>query len=246
MTDNNGCDPFQEILDRLFDGSATPDDTARLEGHAQTCEDCAMLLEIHGHLGVESLHELETAVPNRLVEEMWPRVERATRNTGRQAGLSAFPRPVVWRWVAAVQAAAIVLLAAGVLFLFGQLKSIEHRESALAGQVAELDSRTSAARQFNGNHVQVPKPASYSVAMVTRYLRRLPEDTQVLNARDARRLMSQLPGADPASMPDMLRDINVRDGLVAGEALKLIAALDLDPSLTLPAKQLRAISRRYD
>lgn len=250
MIDNDACEPFQEILDRLFEGSAAAEDTARLEDHAGTCTDCAMLLEMHRHLGAESLQELEAAVPRRLIEEMWPRVDRATRSDIRDArpspSLKFRRRPVAWRWVAAAQAAAIVLLAAGVFYLFDQLKTIERRETVLAGQVAELDWRSSTAGQVDVEYRRKSKSPGLSVATVTRYLRRLPEDTPVLSARDARRLMSRLPEAGPAARPDILLEINVRDGLMAGEALKLISALDLDPSMTMPAGQLRANSRRYD
>lgn len=250
MIDNDACEPFQEILDRLFEDNATTEDTARLEDHAVTCADCAMLLEVHRHLAAASLQELEAAVPDRLVEEMWPQVERATRSESRTArpspSLKGRRHSVVWRWVAAAQAAAIVLLAAGVFYLFDQLRTIERREADLAGQVAELDWRTSTARRAGVEYRRESKSGGLSVAAVTRYLRRLPEDTPVLAARDARRLMSQLPEAGPAARPDDLHDINIRDGLMAGEALKLIAALDLDPSMTLPARQLRAMSRRYD
>ena len=263
MINNDDCDRYQDILDRLFEGSASEEDLRGLRAHADSCPDCAALLEIHRRLHGKPLAELEAAVPDRLVEGMWPRVEpeimkREWRETSRPR------RSPVWSWVVAAQAAAIVLLAGGALYLFGELQSIKTREVKLTDwmssqqyQLTELKGRVS----YTPGGVEVgttgtiperrlESAADANVGEVTRYLRSLPDNTQVLDAHDARRLLSNLAGDFPSvgsgTRTEALPAIDLRDGLQAGEALELLSALDLDPSLRLPTGSIESITKRYD
>jgi hypothetical protein len=215
-----------------------------------------MLLKMQQHTGESPLSELEAAVPDHLVDGMWPRVELETmRDDWRRA--AERPRRVVWRWVAAAQAAAVVLLAAGATLLFGELKDIRVREIALAEQVAVQKERLSTLERRTERSTtrtaavarggeRLGRTAGVTVAELIRYLEKLPADAQMLDARETRRLMTQLPGALPNARPEKLSEITADDGLQAGEALRMITALDLDPSQRFPSGLIRKLSKQFD
>jgi Tfp pilus assembly protein PilN len=217
-----------------------------------------MLLKMTEHLKGGSLSEFEAAVPDRLVEEMWPRVELdIMRDEWRKK--SERGRPRVWRWVVAAQAAAIVLLAVGAAMLFGELNKTQRSETALTEQMAMQEQRLAAVERWTSTTTaqtahrmggttwqrQLADMENVTVAEAVRYLERLPEDDLVLDVRGAKRLMMQLPYAVSGARPAALTDIRTDDGLQAGEALRLIAALDLNPSQQFPAGRITGLSRRY-
>lgn len=263
MIDRNQCEPYQDVLDRLFEGTASESDRRRLREHAHGCPDCHALLDLHRHVRGRPLSELETEVPAEAVDGMWTRVDaemsRGVRKAPPVPGAAS-----VWRWVAAAQAAAIVVLAAGAIYLFGELNTMKGREMDLADRVAsqqrylaELDRRTSARASDGGWQTagtdwtrRLGGEGDVSIAEITRYLRRLPVNAPVLDAAGARRLLSGFPAALPADdfpSPDgELRGVDPNDGLDAGEALALIEALDLDPTYRLPASRIASLARRYD
>jgi hypothetical protein len=259
VTDDSGCNRFQDELDRLFEGEASDTDTLRLKEHAESCPDCAMLLKMRAHLEGASLSELEAAVPDRLVDGMWPRVElEIMRDDWRRAAEK--PRRAVWRWVAVAQAAAIVLLAAGAAFLFGDLNQLRVRELTLTEQVAvqkeQLDAlewrtaqsitRPAAVAAGGAWYRRLGQAGDVTVAEMTRYLEKLPADTQILDARETRRMLAQLPGAVPGARPEKLSGIKADDGLQVGEALRMITALDLERSQRFPAGLIRKLSKQFD
>jgi hypothetical protein len=263
VIDRDECERYQDALDRLFEGAASEQDERQLRGHANTCPDCAVLLDLHRRLRGESLVELEAAVPAELVAGMWPLVQtEMSRDEWREAGRKG--RSSVWRWVAAAQAAAIVVLAAGAVYLSGELETLKGRDADLADRVSnqqqylsELDRRTSTdphgAREYTAGtdwERRLGATGDVTVAEVTRYLRRLPADSPVLDARGTRRLLSSLPAGLPGGVrgaqPGDLNGIDAGDGLQAGEALALIDALNLDPSYQLPASRIMSLTKRYD
>ena len=106
MNDNANCDRYQDVMDELFEGTASADAVQRLRSHAESCPDCEMMLRMDEHLKGTSLNELEAAVPDHLVEDMWSRVELdIMKDDWRRKGEQGRPR--VWRWVVAVQAGCI-------------------------------------------------------------------------------------------------------------------------------------------
>jgi hypothetical protein len=256
----SNCERHQDIVDKLFENTASVEEIRLLREHANLCADCAVQLEMHEHLEGVRLEDLESRVPNHMVEGMWPRVEMdIMRDDWRSLGERR--RSPVWRWVVAAQAAAIVVLAGGAALLLGELQQIRHRETALAEkltqqgqQLTALEWRTSrtgtgAVTYSTGGSMWLRRLAGtddVTVAEVTEFLERLPEDSQVLGARDANRLLAQLPYAVSGVHGAALDDIHTDDGLQAGEALRLIVALDLDPSQQFPAGRIAGISKRYD
>lgn len=261
MNTESNCEQYQDTLDNLAEKTATADEIRRLRDHARTCSDCTMLLEMHEQLASPSMGELESRVPDHLVEGMWPRVESEIMKGDRLTARENRRRPI-WRWVAAVQAAAIVLLAGAAAFLFVELRDLRLREATLAEKVTRqeqhltaLDWRTSRdgsgiESASSGGLARLRRlatvPGGATVAEITQFLERLPEDSQVLGARDANRLITQLPYAVSGDYDTNLDDIDTEDGLQAGEALRIIAALNLDPSQQFPAGRVREISKRYD
>lgn len=260
MNTQSNCERYRDIVDKLFENTASAGETRLLREHATLCADCAMLLEMHEHLEGPTMSDLETEVPDHLAEGMWPRVEMDIMRDDWQS-LGERRRSPVWRWVVAVQAAAIVLLAGGAALLFGELQQIRHRETALAEKLTQQEQQltvlewrttrpgTGTATASSGESVWQRRLAGaniVTVAEVTQFLERLPGDSQVLGARDANRLIAQLPYAISGVHAAALDDIHTEDGLQAGEALRLIAALDLDPSQRFPAGRIAGISKRYD
>lgn len=258
MTENGGCDQFQDELDKIFEGEASETDTLRVKRHAESCPDCAMILKIQDNLGTAPLNELEAAVPDDLVDGMWPRVEREiTRDDRRRAAES--PRRPLWHWVTAAQAAAIVLLAVAGTIQFSELRQVRVRELALAEQVAvqrdqlaALEWRTeqvfSRPPEFAGGEwrQRFGRSDRFTVGEMARFLEKLPPDTQVLNARETRGMMAMLPRLVTGAGTEELAGIHAGDGLQAGEALRVIAALNLDPSQRFPASLIEKFSRRFD
>jgi hypothetical protein len=263
VIDKDECERYQDTLDRLFEGTASEEDERRLRGHTRTCPDCAVLLDLHRRLRGPSLAELEAAVPEELVSGMWRQVDAdVSRQEWREAGRRG--RSSIWRWVAAAQAAAVVILAAGAVYLFGEVETLKGREADLAERMSsqqqslsELDQRTATGPRRSRNYTasadwerRLDATGDVTVAEVTQYLRRLPADSPVLNARETRRLLSSLPaglpGAPSAAYLGDLSGITAGDGLQAGEALALIDALDLDPTYRLPSSRIMSLTKRYD
>lgn len=260
MNTESNCERYRDIVDKLFENTASAEEIRLLREHATLCADCAMLLEMHEHLEGPTMGDLETEVPDHLAEGMWPRVEmEIMRDDWRQLGKRR--RSPVWRWVVAVQAAAIVVLVGGTALLFSQIGQLRHREAALEAKLKQqeqhltaLDWRTSrtgagTTTASNGGSAWLRRLAAsddVTVAEVTQFLERLPADSQVLGARDANRLIAQLPYAVSGVHAAALDDIHTEDGLQAGEALRLIAALDLNPSQQFPAGRIAGISKRYN
>ena len=131
------CLIFEDQLDALVEGSLPEDGLEQLRIHALSCPDCAMLLKVKEHLALPSLEELETAVPQELLDTMWPRVEEGV---GAPAGKllqkpSTAPR-IPWLVPSLAAASVVLLLSTG--FLFSALRRTAARGDQLASQVTEL------------------------------------------------------------------------------------------------------------
>jgi len=259
VTGNSDCERFQDDLDRVFEGTGTETAMDRLREHARSCPDCAMLLEMQRHLTSPSQAGLEATVPDHLVEGMWPRVELdIMRDEWRRSGERR--RAPAWRWVVGVQAAAIALLIVGSAYQFSALKTIRSDEAALTEKLARQDQQL-ASLAWNAQRTEerlgtrtagstlqrrLGADGEMTVAEVTRFLEQLPEDSRVLGAKETKRLVAQLSYTRSGAPSTGLEDFRADDGLQAGEALKLIASLELDPSQRFPSARLARLSRQYD
>jgi hypothetical protein len=118
------CQVFEDQLDALVAGELPEEGRRHLHIHAASCPDCAMLLKVQDHLAEPSLEELEAAVPEELLDDLWDRVEVRTGTPG--------PRLVPLLAAASV----VLLLSTG--FLLAELRGAKAEARELAGQLDAL------------------------------------------------------------------------------------------------------------
>ncbi len=252
------CEVFQDQLGALEDGPLPEEGIEQLRLHAGSCAVCAMLLRMHEHLVVRSQADLEAAVPDELVASMWPRVqaEIATQQTLR---LRESRSRRAWSWLVPTMAAATILLFIGTGFLFAELSKLRERERLLVQQVveqrrwlAELDQRTSAsaiartaglAGSATWERV-LSRRERLSLSELSDLLASVPSGTTILGAIDLEELAGNTPLWRTAAWRELLDGIETEDGVQAGELLRLIQAMDVDPRMSISTARLLRISRR--
>jgi hypothetical protein len=246
------CDVFQDQLDALDEGTLPDEGWEQLRLHAASCPECAMLLKMHEHTAAPSRADLEAVVPDDLLASMLPRVEAAI---GERQAVSIRD----WRrgrgpgWLVPAMAAAIVLLALGVGFLFTQLQQLQGSEQVLARQVveqqrwlAELDVRMSANAVVRTAALAgrtaweraLARRQNVSVAELGDMLRRVPASATVLSASQLQALIGGVPSWARAGWSEALSDVDRGDGIQAGELRQLLQALPVDPERTMPTARI--------
>jgi len=250
------CRVFQDQMDRLGEGTLPDEGIRQLRLHAETCPDCAMLLRVHEHLLEPSPGDLEAAVPDHHVGGMWADVERRIERGG-----SGLTRPRTsgsrQRVTVPVLAAACVLLFVGTLFLFGEVRSLKDREQVLTLKLAELDLRTSSAGVSHTSDTSglarwermLSRRESVTLADIENRLAGVPASVSVLDARSTEVLLRRLLALTPPGQPrrgEVMDAIRSEDGLQAGEARWLIAALDVNPEVPIPTDRILAWSRNLN
>jgi hypothetical protein len=154
------CQVFEDQLDALVNGTLSGAARRLLLLHADTCGDCSMQLRVQRHLLGSTLSELESRVPEALVDGMWGRVGEALRSDvperrgkgfddvlGRAGGHPpGFTRggPGSRRgqgrgrdWLIPTLAAASIFLLFASGFLYVELDRVRSREAILTQQVEE-------------------------------------------------------------------------------------------------------------
>ena len=257
MKKNVDCEVFQDQLDTLKQGVLAADGAEQLRLHAEACPDCAMLLRMHEHLASASLEQLEAAVPDVWVGSMWGQVEAeiATRESRRGGRLGG------WQgsgWLVPAMAAASVLLFISTGFLLGERARLRDREGALARLVAEhetrlaeLEVRTSSgaiarATGFAGRRAwehKLSRRESVSVAELGDMLGSLPSGVTLVDASGVEALLNSVPFWTTATWRAALDQIRAEDGVQAGELLRVLDALDVDPEMSIPTARILALSR---
>jgi hypothetical protein len=252
------CEVFQDQLDALSEGTLGEEGVVLLQRHADSCLDCAKLLEIHERLRSPSLVELEEAVPDRYVSSMWERVRAdvAAQQAGRRW------RPGIWqpsRWLVPAMAAAslFLLLATGVLL--GELKRLREREQVLVQRVieherwlAELDLRTTADPVARTAGLATKRPwervlarrESVSIAELQELLQRLPARTTIVGASEWEAMRESVPFWMSSAWKGATELVRVDDGIQPGELLELLGSLDIDPGRKIPTSRVLALTRR--
>jgi hypothetical protein len=256
VTRNPDCEVFQDQLDALEAGALPEEGMEQLRLHADSCEDCAMLLRVHEHLASPTLADLEAAVPDELVASVWPRV-RAEIATGESARLRESRGWQGWSWLVPAMAAATLLLFIGSGLMYQELGELRRRENALVQQVAEqerwlaeLDLRTSTdpvARTAGlaGRAAwerALARRKSVSVAELARLLHSLPATTTIFDASQLEALYRNLPVWMAIAVRDAAAEIRTADGLQAGELIPLVEALGVDSSRRIPTERLLALA----
>jgi len=246
----NDCDVFHDQLDALNEGSLSEEGVEQLRLHAESCSECGMSLRVNEHLA-PTLADLEVAVPDELAASVWPGVEaelavRRSKNSGGR---------LVRRgrtWLAPSMAAATLLLGVATGLLFKELTRVQARERALAQTVAvqqrwlaELDQRTSsnasalaAGLAGPGWARALPRREQMTVAELNELLGRLPARTTVLSTAQAEILMGAILLWTPPGWESAISEIEIGDGVRAGELVEILETLDVDPSLTFRTSRL--------
>lgn len=249
------CQVFQDQLESFDAGELSAEGFAQLRTHAESCPDCATLLEMHDRLAPDWLARLEAAVPDDYVTSMWGRVQ--SEITARESKPRLAVR-VRWPggWLLPALAAASVALLISTGLLLGELSRARAREETIARQLAQherrladlelSESRTSMSlRGLGGRRAwerQLGARESVSVSEVRALLASLSPTTTVLKARSLDGL-GELPPWLAFGWREALDEIDGSDGVQAGEALRALEKLSLRPDERIPVERLLALTR---
>lgn len=249
------CEEFQDRLDRLRAGEAPPEMEGWLRGHAARCEECRAVWRLQEALALPPPGELERSVPSEMVDAMWFRLrtELAARRVVRPSGERARTYAggsTVSRWLVPSMAAAIALLIFGVGFLVSDRIRLREREEELSARLAQTELRAAIvgsegprlrASYSKGESGAVGRalPRSLTLGALEAWLGGLPASTTVLDRADLElAIRSRRLGVAPAwsVVPE---EVEPGDGLQAGELLRALRSLPLDPSTEIPLSQIR-------
>ena len=255
------CRVFQDQLDSLAAGALPPEGLKGLYSHARSCPDCEALLKMHEHLASSERADLEAAVPDEYVEEMWPRVRGAIAKAEAVESLPVRRRRIMG-WPAAALAAACLVLIAGSAFLYSELIKIKEQERVLSRRLALQVSAFEEARALTlgaGSRTYTEEPRGLiagrrlqmalsgrdrvTVGELMRMLGRLPADMEVLNAAGAETAIRRISPWGAGAWAESAAEIRTEDGLQVGEAIYLIEAMGFNPDMSISADRLVSLSR---
>ena len=241
------CLVFEDQLDALSQGTLPEDGAVQLRLHAGSCSACAAQLKVKEHLALPSLEELEAAVPEELLASLWPRIRpelgtHARKRIGSTWSLFRVP------WLAPTMAAATVVLVLTTGLLFAQLRRVEAREQALSDRLSELAVRTEAVERtaaLGGRNTTVrallrrlSDRESVSVAWLEEFLQTLPEDTPLFNAAQVEAFRGNTSSWTPAIWRRALAAFGEGEGIRAGDLLRVLESVDVDPGTRVPTSRL--------
>ncbi len=247
MNGKIGCENMQEMLDRLAKGELTDDEWRAIHEHAASCPDCAMLLKIHEHCRESGGKELEAAVPDEMVQGMWPNV------AARIKGNAAPSRPRLPRWRRAIVpglAAALFILAFVCGLLVGEVQELRQREGFLISELAASSEMLEHYRQGSaaprphgllpeiGWRYILPEQDDFSVEELVSLLERVPPQTSVLSSGNALAFYGRVIPLRGVAGCTRREQVNMKDGLQAGEAVLLAKCLRLDPDARISRERL--------
>jgi len=250
------CDVFQDQLDALKAGSLSDEGMAQLRLHSDSCSECAMSLRVHEHLTASTSADLEMAVPDGFADSIWPGVEaelavRRSQRPDRRWDLRGRA------WLLPVMAAAMLALAVASGLVFTELTRVKARERVLAQTVAEqqrwlaeLEERTSANTNVlaaglasRGWARALTRREEMSIAELGELLRRVPARATVLTTAQAETLMGVVSLWAPPGWKQAISEIEVGDGVRAGELVEILESLDVDREMTLRTSRILGLIR---
>lgn len=257
MSVSNDCREFRELVNRTRYGELSREERAALERHAEGCADCAVELRIHAHVTAVSGAELESAVPDEMVDTMWRNVmEDLSRRSVRRSPSGSRMWPMMKILVPALAAAVVVLVFTGG-FLFGELRQLKTREQQLLSEMQRKDdliTELTVAQAGSGRSIYrtgeimmrrgLPRQENFSAGELLSLLRNLAPETTILGTDETESLISlslSWRGLSPDALP---KEFDALDGLQAQEAIWLIEVLKIDPSETISRERLLALSKR--
>lgn len=256
MGKKTDCDVFQDQLDALRDGALPGTVVEQLHRHAASCPNCAMILRLHEHLASPSPGDLEPVVPDELVASVWPRIQ-AEIATNEPAGIRELRGWRHWGWLVPALAAATLLLFVSSALLFREVRGLRQREIALAQQIAEQEQRLAELDVRTSSHAVVrtaglagravwaralQRRRSVSISELAEMLRALPASTTIFGALELEALNESARFWTASALSDALAEVGTDDGIQAGELLRLLEALDLDPERRIPTARILAIA----
>lgn len=251
------CDVFQDQLDALLEKRLPEAGVEQMQDHAASCPDCAMQLQMHEHLMTHALSDLEAAVTPELLESVWPRVR-----TDITAGEPARRRGLVhwhgWNRLVPVLAAATLLLCVGVALLYWEVLQLHERETVLVRQIAEQDRRL--AQLVTGSSMDpatrtarlagkaaweraLERRNSMTISELETLLHTVPAHVTMLDADASEALARSIPFWAATAAEAAISQVDVDDGLQAGELLQVMAALDLNPERRIATARILELSR---
>jgi hypothetical protein len=252
VTKEIDCEIFQDQLDTLHEVTLPDEGKRQLRLHAEACPDCAMILKMHEHTTALSQVELEAAVPDELLASMVPRVQSAIGDR-KVVSMNDRRRRRAPGWLVPAMAAATVILAVGVGFLFAELRQLQGSERALAQQVveqqrwlADLDVRlssnevvrTAALAGRTAWERALARRQNVTLTEIAEMLERVPTSTTVLSSSELEALVAGVPSRTRDAWSEALSDVDARDGIQAGELLQLVRSLPVDPERTMPTARI--------
>jgi hypothetical protein len=216
-----------------------------------------MQLRVHEHLAAQSLSDLEATVPDELLGSVWPRVQAgiAARDPARRSDPMRWQG---WNRLVPVLAAATLLLLVGSGLLYREVRQLHQREMDLVQRIvrqdrrlAELDIRTSMdpvarAARLAGRAVwerALERHNSLSVSELEAMLRNAPTNATLFTASELEVVANSIPVWSATALETALSTIESDDGIQAGELLRLIEALDINPEKRISTSRILAISR---
>lgn len=260
MRNGIDCHGFRERLDEYRAGTLSTASSAEMERHAGSCPVCAMTLRMQDHLEIAD-PDLAAGLPEEHVRSMWPRVreEIARRESRRARRHRSGARTSVW--IPALAAAAVLLLAAGNLYLLREVGAIQERERQLVERerglveqvelqerrLAELEAsvggidprgRTAALAATTSWERMLGRIDRISVGELTALLAALPPGTTLLRAEDLARIDERRPAWPTRGWAGPAAALDLSDGLQADELLRWIQALPLDPERNIATNRI--------
>lgn len=250
------CQVFEDQLERLVQGTLSEEGSEQLRFHAEVCADCATQLRVHQHLAEPSLAELEAAVPQHVVDSMWPRLEHdlTERATARPHPQRFFAPQT---WVVPVMAAAslALLFLSGVLY--GQLRQSEERGMALVRQLSDQQSLLAGLAvehsRASGLRTAANRPSvlggtrdwlralyeqeAVTVAELADLLRRVPGSTPLVGPGEVEAALASTSSLSPPAWRSVLRAFEPGEPIRAGDLLRVLEDLDVRPETRVPTSR---------
>lgn len=250
MNRGSECEVFGRRLDELVDGTLTKVEADELRRHAEACPECRAQLAVREHLAGLSRRDLVASVPAELADSVWPAVKARIGSRGPR---SVAHRPRAAGWLVPILAAASFALLVGCGYLLVEVGRLRERGESLARQVEQqerwldaLDAREGAGARARtaalgaGSTWErlLARRSRISVGELREMLAAAPPELTVIDASRARELRRELPlGSDigPALAGDLL---DTDDGLQAGELLRLLDELEVDPAWSVAVSRI--------
>jgi hypothetical protein len=258
MKESVDCQVFSDQLERLLDGTLPNEALGLLRQHADACPTCATQLRVKSHLARPTLAELESRVPDPMVETMYRQVRAALDEPATPVGADPHPlgsgtaalhgpRSFARPWVPLLAAASVaLLLSTGVLGI--QLRRAKLQEARMAVQLDVQRARVTGLLTAGGRATGatggaswlrfVPAQETITIAELVELLDRVPADRVILSETRVGLLRSRPTTRAGRIMDGLLQEISSDDGIRAGDLLRALDRARIRRDLTVRTADL--------